>query len=413
MPYRSIAALAAVGVADTAYLTAVKLLHLQPACPLTGGCADVLTSEYATLFGVLPLSVVGLAAYAGMGALALAGARQEAAAAAAGGSGGAAEAEQDASPLRTAVLAGGLAMASTSSVLLYILLTRFAGDLCPWCLGSAAVSFGIAALAASGLRRRELEEAAGPGVGVVAATLLFMATALGAVDGSAFAAGGYDLDYAVPAVTTASPPRAVALAQVRCRPGCVGWGGRHSHGLLALLRQRRAAVPATPRRAACLHSRPLHARPAAPARRRRPHVRRVLVQPLLRPEADVWGGSHGGLPICGVLPRGHAQGQCGGCQPKAQLAPPPAPAAGRRAATAPALHRLALGPTSPPTPVPHPPARQDTKLAEACQQAPGGLTGFPTWVMPDGQQLVGEQTFEELEAALDAALAAPAAAAAS
>lgn len=63
--------------------------------------------------------------------------------------------------------------------------------------------------------------------------------------------------------------------------------------------------------------------------------------------------------------------------------------------------------------MPHPPARQDTKLAEACQQAPGGLTGFPTWVMPDGQQLVGEQTFEELEAALDAALAAPAAAAAS
>ena len=249
MPYRAIAALAAVGVADTAYLSAVKLLHLQPACPLSGGCADVLTSEYANLFGVLPLSFVGLAAYAGMGALALAGARQAAAAAAAGGG---AEAEQDAGALRTAVLAGGLAMASCSSVLLYILFTRFAGELCPWCLGSAGLSFAIAAAAASGLRRRELEEAAAPGAGVVAATLLFMFTALGGVDGTAFAAGGYDLDYAMPAVTTSSPPRAVALAQVRCQPrrgrawgffffaGAAGWraaAGACSGGhLLELLR---------------------------------------------------------------------------------------------------------------------------------------------------------------------------------
>lgn len=52
-------------------------------------------------------------------------------------------------------------------------------------------------------------------------------------------------------------------------------------------------------------------------------------------------------------------------------------------------------------------------MADACQAAPGGLTGFPTWVMPDGQQLVGEQTFEQLEEALAKALAAPAAAVAS
>lgn len=45
-------------------------------------------------------------------------------------------------------------------------------------------------------------------------------------------------------------------------------------------------------------------------------------------------------------------------------------------------------------------------MAAACQSAPGGLTGFPTWVLPDGQQLVGEQTFEQLEEALDKALAA-------
>lgn len=48
-------------------------------------------------------------------------------------------------------------------------------------------------------------------------------------------------------------------------------------------------------------------------------------------------------------------------------------------------------------------------MAAVCQSAPGGLTGFPTWVMPSGEQLVGEQTFEQLEAALErAAAAAPA-----
>lgn len=206
VPYRVIAALAAAGVADTAYLTAVKLLHLAPACPLSGGCADILTSDYSNLFGTVPLSAVGLAAYAGVAALAWRGA----AAAAAGND--AAEA-----PLRTAVLAGGLALASCSAYLLYVLFTQFPGELCPWCLGSAALSFGIAGAAASGLPRRELEDAAAPGAGVVATTLLLMFLGLGSPNGSAFA-GGYDLDYVLPAVTTQSPPEAVALAQ-RLRDG--------------------------------------------------------------------------------------------------------------------------------------------------------------------------------------------------
>ncbi len=50
-------------------------------------------------------------------------------------------------------------------------------------------------------------------------------------------------------------------------------------------------------------------------------------------------------------------------------------------------------------------------MAEACELAPGGLQGFPTWVV-GGEQLVGDQSFEELEAALarqPAAAPAPAA----
>ena len=52
---------------------------------------------------------------------------------------------------------------------------------------------------------------------------------------------------------------------------------------------------------------------------------------------------------------------------------------------------------------------QGVQMATACQAA--GLEGFPTWVMPDGTKLVGEQTFSKLESALDDAAAAAAVAA--
>lgn len=293
MPYRAIAALAAVGVADTTYLTAVKLLHLAPACPLTGGCANILTSDYANLFGMVPLAAVGLAAYAGMGLLAWRGS----VAAAAGN-------DASEAPMRTAVLAGGLAMASTSAFLLYILFTRFSGELCPWCLGSAALSFSIAGAAASGLRQRELEDAFAPGAGVVATTLLIMFLGLGPSNGS-FAAGSYDLDYNLPAVTNESPPRAVDLARKLRDSGARMYGAFWcSH---------------------CYDQKQTFGSAAVAA-----------------------------FPYVECYPEG--------------------------------LHK-------------------DTKMAAVCEAAPGGLTGFPTWVMPGGEQLVGEQTFDQLEAALERGLA--------
>ena len=39
-------------------------------------------------------------------------------------------------------------------------------------------------------------------------------------------------------------------------------------------------------------------------------------------------------------------------------------------------------------------------MAAECKAAPGGLEGFPTWVIGD-QKLVGEQSFDALEAALE------------
>lgn len=61
----------------------------------------------------------------------------------------------------------------------YVLLSKFSGEVCPWCIGSALLSFSIAGLAASGMQRRELADAAGPELGVAATTLLVLSLGLG------------------------------------------------------------------------------------------------------------------------------------------------------------------------------------------------------------------------------------------
>lgn len=172
LPYGPILALAAAGTAETAYLTLTKLTDAPVACPLSAGCATVLTSSYATLNGWIPLPALGLAAYAAVGAASLGGI-------AVTRSGGT---DRDQAPWRATVLAGALSLASTSAYLLSILATQFQGEQCPWCLGSAALSFGIAGLALGALRRRELEEGAGPGAGIVATTLLILSVGLGNPD---------------------------------------------------------------------------------------------------------------------------------------------------------------------------------------------------------------------------------------
>src|SRR4028119_1082341 len=65
-----IGAIAVLGALVTAYLTAVKLSGNSAACP-TSGCEQVLSSPYATVFG-LPLALFGCLAYTSMAIFALA-----------------------------------------------------------------------------------------------------------------------------------------------------------------------------------------------------------------------------------------------------------------------------------------------------------------------------------------------------
>ncbi len=65
------AAIAAIGVLETAYLTIAKFTTGSVICP-TSGCDKVLNSPYATAFGLVPLSLLGCLAYLSIAILALA-----------------------------------------------------------------------------------------------------------------------------------------------------------------------------------------------------------------------------------------------------------------------------------------------------------------------------------------------------
>jgi len=64
-------AIAAIGVVETAYLTIAKFTTGSVICP-TSGCDKVLNSPYATVFGTVPLSLLGCLAYLSIAILALA-----------------------------------------------------------------------------------------------------------------------------------------------------------------------------------------------------------------------------------------------------------------------------------------------------------------------------------------------------
>jgi uncharacterized membrane protein len=60
--YAAAALLALVGLADAVYLTVQHISGQSVPCSVTGGCEEVLTSQYAVIAGI-PLAALGAAAY--------------------------------------------------------------------------------------------------------------------------------------------------------------------------------------------------------------------------------------------------------------------------------------------------------------------------------------------------------------
>lgn len=130
-----IAAIASVGALGTAYLTALKLLGDPASC--AAGCGRVLSSPYATVFG-LPLTLFGFLAYTSMGVMALAPL--------------AINPEKNRELRQNLenstwqlLFVGAAAMTVFSAYLMYLLAVEIQA-VCPYCITSAVLSVSLLAL---------------------------------------------------------------------------------------------------------------------------------------------------------------------------------------------------------------------------------------------------------------------------
>jgi uncharacterized membrane protein len=142
----AIGAIAILGMINTSYLTITKLIGEDAACP-AGGCDQVLSSDYAYVFGV-PLALFGLLAYTSMAVLSL----------------GPLLINPDKDKLLRNKLEdltwlflfiGSTAMMVFSGYLMYIMFSQFvavygASSICPYCVGSAIFAVALFGLTVFG-----------------------------------------------------------------------------------------------------------------------------------------------------------------------------------------------------------------------------------------------------------------------
>ncbi|MEO0406807.1 MAG: vitamin K epoxide reductase family protein [Cyanobacteria bacterium P01_A01_bin.135] len=194
-------ALAAVGAALTGYLLLSKLLGGDAACPI-GGCDIVLSSPYASVFG-LPLTLFGFLAYAGMAVFALGPLAVKA------------ETNKD---LKVSLenwswlllFMGSLAMTLFSSYLMYILATDIQ-EVCPYCIVSAITSLSLLVITLLGRQWDDIGQLAFIGVLVAVVTLVGTGVVYADVNqppGEVAADGALP-----PPITTTSGESEIALAQ--------------------------------------------------------------------------------------------------------------------------------------------------------------------------------------------------------
>ncbi|NHC35969.1 vitamin K epoxide reductase family protein [Scytonema millei] len=157
------AGIATVGAAVTAYLTAIKLTQGSAICP-TSGCDIVLSSPYATVFG-LPLALFGFIAYASMALFAISPLLVP----------------QSNQQLRSQLqswtglllFAGGTAMTVFSGYLMYLLAFKIQA-VCIYCVGSAILSTSLLSLAIVGRNWQDIGQLLF--TGFIVATLVLVGT---------------------------------------------------------------------------------------------------------------------------------------------------------------------------------------------------------------------------------------------
>jgi uncharacterized membrane protein len=196
-----IAAIAAAGALGTGYLTITKLAGGEAACP-TSGCDQVLSSPYATVFG-LPLTLFGFLAYATVGALAIAPLLIK---------------PEGDKKLRAdleqwswlGLLAISTAMAVFSGYLMYLLAFKLKA-LCIYCLVSAAFSVGLFTLTLLGHVWEDIGQLFFTSFLVAIVTLVGTLGVYSTINGPV--PEGATAGEVGPPITTSSGPAEIALAE--------------------------------------------------------------------------------------------------------------------------------------------------------------------------------------------------------
>lgn len=227
-------AIAAIGVVETAYLTIAKLTTGSVICP-TSGCDKVLNSPYATVFGTVPLSLLGCLAYLSIAILALA--------------------PKAVSPNTNKGLHSQLenktwqalfiitaAMVIFSSYLMYLMAFEIK-ELCIYCISSAVLSLSLFVLVLVG---REWEDI---GQLVFTGILVAMVSSIGALglynSVRSPAASVSTPGIVAPAVTTTSGPAQLALVRHLREIGAKEYGAYwcpHCHDQKMLFGKEAAAL---------------------------------------------------------------------------------------------------------------------------------------------------------------------------
>jgi uncharacterized membrane protein len=170
------AAIAALGVLDTAYITYEKLSAAQSSL-CSAGCSTVLNSSYAQVFGI-PLALVGVLAYGLVGLLAVAPLLTQ----------DEAVREQRLGQTAFPLFLLTAAMALFSGYLMYVLATDIQA-VCYFCIASAIFSVSLLVLALLGRKSEELGQLVFPGaittmVTLVGAIAIFAPSAQSAMPGA-------------------------------------------------------------------------------------------------------------------------------------------------------------------------------------------------------------------------------------
>ncbi|KAJ6305152.1 hypothetical protein OIU78_020654 [Salix suchowensis] len=199
--YNWCAGLGGVGFLETAYLTFLKLTNSDAFCPIGGGnCGDVLSSDYAVVFGV-PLPLIGMISYGLVAALGLQL------------SGKKLPFGIDESNGRLLLLGCTTSMAAASGYFLYMLSTKFSGTSCSYCLLSAFLSFSLFFITLKDFGLEEIQKFLGLQLCIASLVIFSLNTSYATLRPASSSLANIDLEYFTTEITTPSSPFAISLAR--------------------------------------------------------------------------------------------------------------------------------------------------------------------------------------------------------